>query len=66
MLTGQALDRIETLTRKELEAGDVTPEIATAWRDFYIWHAANMNNPSAPGRALLMQYAVELLAGGRE
>jgi hypothetical protein len=60
-----ARGRIASLTRQELEAAGVTREMAEAWRDFYRTEALRVpTNPSAPGRAELMQRAVELLGGG--
>jgi hypothetical protein len=54
--------RIRTLTREELERAGLTREMAEAWRDFYRNEfARNSSNPSAAGRAELMQWAVELL-----
>jgi len=56
--------RIATLTREELEAAGVTKDMAEAWREFYRTEALRVStNPSAPGRADLMQRAVELLGG---
>ena len=57
--------RISTLTREELERVGLTQEMAEAWRDFYRSESArNPRNPSAAGRAELMQRAIELLSGG--
>lgn len=57
--------RIRTLTREELERAGLTREMAEAWRDFYRYESArNPSNPSAAGRAELMQRAIELLGGG--
>lgn len=57
-----ARERIATLTKEELQAAGVTREIAEAWRDFYRHEMKRMpDNPSAAGRADLMQRAVELL-----
>jgi len=54
-----------TLTRAELVRAGVTREMAEAWRDFYLHELVrNPLNPSAAGRAELMQRAVELLRGG--
>ncbi len=54
--------RVRTLTREELTQGGLTPEMAEAWRDFYLHELArNPRNPSAAGRAALMQRAVALL-----
>jgi hypothetical protein len=58
-----ARSRITTLTKKELERAGVTKEIAAQWRDFYREVArVTPANPSAAGRADLMQRAVELLS----
>ena len=60
----EARARIATLTREELESGGVTKDMAEKWRDFYrtaVLH--NEANPSALGRAELMQRALELLGG---
>ena len=58
----EARARIGTLTREELERAGLTQEMAEAWRDFYRNELArNPRNPSAAGRAELMQRAVELL-----
>jgi hypothetical protein len=57
--------RMATLTRQELERAAVTKQIAEAWRDFYRNEMVrNPQNPSASGRADLMQRAVDLLSGG--
>ena len=54
--------RISSLTREELERAELTWEMAEAWRDFYRHEMArNPRNPSAAGRAELMQRAVEIL-----
>jgi hypothetical protein len=59
-----ALNRITTLTKEWLEQNGVTLEAAKAWRDFYLQVAKETpSNPSAAGRAQLMQKAVELLGG---
>ena len=56
--------RISTLTRAELERAGLTREMAEAWRDFYRYESTrNPRNPSAAGRAALMQRAIELLSG---
>jgi len=52
---------MESLTREELERAGVTQQIAEAWRDFY--RAEVLRNPSARGRADLMQRAADLLSG---
>lgn len=58
-----ARERISTLTKQELEGAGVTREMAQAWRDFYLQEVRRVpNNPSAAGRADLMQRAVELLS----
>jgi len=57
--------RMSALIREELERAGLTREIAGAWRDFSRHESArNPNNPSATGRAELMQRAIELLDGG--
>jgi hypothetical protein len=54
--------RMRTLTREALEEAGLTQEMAEAWRNFYRQELArNPRNPSAAGRAELMQRAVELL-----
>ena len=56
--------RIQTLTREELKRAGVTKEMAQSWRDFYRQiKTLNPDNPSAEGRAELMQKAYELLGG---
>jgi hypothetical protein len=56
--------RIGCLTHAELEANGVTREVAEVWRDFYRNEMLrNPSNPSAAGRAKLMQKAIELLSG---
>jgi hypothetical protein len=63
--SAEARARMATLSRAELEQGGVTREMAEAWRDFYRNEMVrNRANPSAPGRADLMQRAVELLGEG--
>lgn len=65
MGNADARARIATLTRSELEQGGVTLAMARDWRDFYRREMRrNPDNPSANGRADLMQRAVELLSGG--
>jgi RHS repeat-associated protein len=60
----EARARAVTLTREELERAGVTREIAEAWRDFYKDVVTKTpQNPSAAGRADLMQRALELLGG---
>jgi RHS repeat-associated protein len=59
-----AIARIATLSRAQLEDAGVTAEYAEAVRDFYLNEALrNPGNPSAQGRAELMQWAVDLLRG---
>lgn len=54
--------RIATLTRGELGEAQITRAMAKEWRDFYIQEKIRIpQNPSAQGRAELMQRAVELL-----
>jgi len=56
--------RMQTLTREELEERGVTKEMAEGWRDLYQRvKLHNPGNPSAQGRAELMQKAVDLLGG---
>jgi hypothetical protein len=56
--------RIATLTRDWLTQNGVTIDIAEAWMKFYENEVIrNPGNPSAPGRADLMRYAVGLLQG---
>ncbi len=55
-----------TLTREELEEAGVTLAMAQEWRGFYLNEMRrNPDNPSAAGRADLMQRAAELLSGGK-
>ena len=57
-----ALARIQTLTRAELEQAGVTKEVAKAWAEFYrAVVEATPKNPSAAGRAALMDAAAKLL-----
>jgi RHS repeat-associated protein len=57
-----ARERIATLTREGLTKAGVTKDMARAWRDFYRTVARETPaNPSAAGRADLMQRALELL-----
>jgi RHS repeat-associated protein len=57
-----ARERIGSLTKEQLENRGVTREMAQQWRDFYVNEVLRIpNNPSARGRAELMQRAVELL-----
>lgn len=59
-----ARQRINTLTRAELEAAGVSLPMAQVWLEFYKQEkAARPANPSAQGRAELMQRAVQLLEG---
>ena len=54
--------RMDTLTAAELRAAGVTADIAEAWRLFYLEVVAETpTNPSARGRAKLMEYARSLL-----
>lgn len=58
--------RISTLTREEMVRAGMTRELAEAWRDFYRNESVrNPQNPSAAGRADLMQRVVELLSEGK-
>ena len=57
-----ALDRISTLTKDELAHACVTSEMALAWQAFYLdVIRQNPKNPSAAGRAKLMQHVAALL-----
>ena len=57
-----ALDRIQTTTADELTRGGVTRQMALEWARFYFNEALrNPGNPSAWGRAQLMQHAADLL-----
>jgi hypothetical protein len=57
-----ARERIETLGRDWLVDKGVTREMAESWRDFYVNETErNPDNPSAHGRADLMEHAAELL-----
>lgn len=59
----EARERLNTLTRAELIQAGLTQNLAVAWRDFYQHESArNPHNPSAAGRAELMQRAVDLLS----
>ncbi len=54
---------MSTLTKEELQEAGVTRDVAEQWRDFYMHEARRVPaNPSATGRAELMQCAVELLS----
>jgi hypothetical protein len=56
---------LKQLTARELQHLGITLEMAVHWRDFYRQILSeNEANPSAAGRAELMQRAVELLSGG--
>lgn len=56
--------RMVSLRREDLEQAGVSRDIAEAWRDFYRAEAIrNPRNPSARGRADLMQRAAELFSG---
>ena len=56
--------RMMTLTREELVRAGLTRPMAEAWRDFYRNELSlNPDNPSAAGRAELMQRTVDLLTG---
>jgi RHS repeat-associated protein len=60
----EARARAVNLTREELQRSGVTREMAEAWRDFYREVVKQTpGNPSAAGRADLMQKALELLGG---
>ena len=60
----EARARILTVTRNEMEEKGVTRDIASAWRDGYRKVANETpSNPSAAGRADLMQYIVDSFGG---
>jgi hypothetical protein len=66
--TGEAaaLRRVETVTREELQSMGMTEELALQWAAFYrAVTLANPANDSARGRAVLMEYAAELLRGAQ-
>ena len=53
--------RIKTLTIQQLREAGITVEMAQSWTDFYRQVLlVTPNNPSAMGRARLMEYAVSL------
>lgn len=65
-----ALARKKTLTARELRNAGLTLECARLWRQFYLDYIERMEasgsivellNPSAIGRAELMEYACNLL-----
>ena len=57
--------RISTITKDWLVEKGVSVEIAQEWLKFYVNEALrNPNNPSAQGRAELMQHVVKLLTKG--
>jgi len=59
--------RMGTVTRAEMERAGVTQQMAKEWRDFYHNETRrNPSNPSAPGRADLMDYVYRLLHGKDE
>ena len=69
-----ALARKKTLTARELRNAGVTLDCARLWRDFYREYIERMEasgsivellNPSAIGRAELMEYACNLLEEDR-
>lgn len=54
--------QIGHVDRGGLKALGVTQEMAQEWADFYRNEAARVpGNPSAPGRAVLMQFIADLL-----
>jgi len=56
--------RIGQITEDEMRQAGVTPEMAQDWADFYREvMQANPSNPSAAGRADLMQWVADLLRG---
>ena len=60
-----ALARIGNLSADDLRAEGMTPELAGQWRDFYVAvKARNPGNPSAGGRAALMDWIYQLLSSG--
>ena len=60
----EARARMATLTQPQLQTMGMTSELAEIWRDFYREvKAGNSDNPSAEGRAELMERARDLLAG---
>lgn len=60
-----AMARIGNLSADDLRAEGMTPELAGQWRDFYVAvKARNPGNPSAGGRAALMDWIVQLLSSG--
>jgi Arc/MetJ-type ribon-helix-helix transcriptional regulator len=64
--TGEAdaLSRMEEISREELEAIEMTAEMANAMADFYrAMVIRNRGNGSAVGRIALMNHCAELLRG---
>ncbi len=62
---GAARARIATITVEELAMGGVTLDMAIEWRNFYRDEMRrNPTNPSAAGRADLLDHVVGLLGGG--
>ena len=60
-----ARERISTITHNELVRNGVTLDMAREWVKFYVNETLrNPNNPSAQGRAELMQHVVKLLEDG--
>ena len=60
-----ARKRAAELTRSEVQAMELTMEIAGAWREFYRRELErNPGNPSAAGRIELMDRVLELIAEG--
>ena len=60
--SAQAIARIGSLSADKLREAGLTSDLAQKWADFYVHHAAaNPANPSAAGRAELMQAAADLL-----
>lgn len=58
----QAIERMDTITATELVTAGITVEMAENWRLFYVGVVTvSPSNPSARGRASLMEYARELL-----
>jgi hypothetical protein len=57
-----ALARMRTITREEMAAAGVTLDVARAWLAFYRRVVElTPENPSAAGRAMLMEHAVRML-----
>jgi hypothetical protein len=60
-----ARKRAAELTHSEVQAMELTVDIASAWREFYSRELErNPANPSAAGRIELMDRVLELIAEG--